>query len=90
MHLVTAKRSLSQKLALTSDVCFGQAMVAFYYRSKHSDGACRRGPVMLEEAPATPMQAFGAPKHDSEVPPEVPQANRWLQVREDKVESKTE
>ena len=65
-------------------------MVAFYYRSKHSDGACRRGPVMLEEAPATPMQAFGAPKHDSEVPPEVPQANRWLQVREDKVESKTE
>ena len=60
--------------------CDAQAMVAFYYRSKHSDGACRRGPVMLEETPASSVQAFGAPKLDSEVPPEVPHANRWLQV----------
>ena len=58
-----------------------KALVAFYYRSKHSDGACRRGPVMLEETNTSSLQVLGTPKENLEVPPDVPQANRWLQIK---------
>jgi hypothetical protein len=66
---------------LLSPPCNPKALVAYYYRSKHSDGACRQGPVMVEETNPTLQQPqLGAAKESSDLPPDLSQANRWLQV----------
>mmetsp|Transcript_49206 Transcript_49206/g.154446 ORF Transcript_49206/g.154446 Transcript_49206/m.154446 type:complete len:200 (-) Transcript_49206:43-642(-) len=46
-----------------------KSMISFYYRSKHVDGACRRGPVLLMET------WKGEEDGEDRV------ANHWLQVR---------
>jgi hypothetical protein len=53
-----------------------RALVSYYYRSKHVDGACRRGPVMLVNTPRAPGQ-------DGDVPENIIDPERtlnWLQV----------